>query len=78
MTVPVGDKLTHPKDPTRQNYAFDGWYGSDGKIVKDSTEIDSDMTLTAKFHYKREVSDNGISVRTIVTLLKMIAAKKAK
>ena len=44
-----GNTIPKPEDPVKFGYAFDGWYTDAGEKFDFSTEISSDITLTAKF-----------------------------
>lgn len=44
VVVNVGDKVTRPEDPTRDNYQFDGWY--------------KDASLTTPFDFNMPISKN--------------------
>ena len=48
-TVPSGDKVTKPADPSRSGYKFLGWYAADGSLYNFDLGATSDMTLTAKW-----------------------------
>ena len=62
QTPASGSTVTKPADPTREGYAFGGWY-TDAACTKAydfSTAVTSDMTLYAKWT-KSETSSSGSS-----------------
>lgn len=48
QTVKKGQKVQKPKDPTKKDFVFDGWY-LDGKKFNFDTIIDKDITLKAQW-----------------------------
>ena len=68
VTIPKGQKLTKPADPTKDGYKFAGWY-TDSSLTKPydfSTPVNSDITLYAKWD-KSGGSDGGTTVTHTVT-----------
>ena len=68
VTIPKGQKLTKPADPTKDGYKFAGWY-TDSSLTKPydfSTTVNSDITLYAKWD-KSGGSDGGTTVTHTVT-----------
>ena len=62
QTTSAGNVVTKPADPTREGYAFGGWY-TDAACTKAydfATAVTSDMTLYAKWT-KSETSSSGSS-----------------
>lgn len=45
----TGSQITEPDPPAKFGYAFEGWYNDEGEKFDFSTEIASDITLTARF-----------------------------
>ena len=51
ITVKGGNKVTKPKNPTKDGYTFNGWYNGN-TLFNFNTPVTSDITLTAKWTKK--------------------------
>ncbi len=49
ITLNDGEKLSLPKNPTKENSVFNGWFTKQGSEVKNGTTIKGNMTLYAKW-----------------------------
>jgi len=60
----AGGRLASLPTPTRENYAFDGWFAADGSKVTTSTVFESNATIVAQwsFIYKVTFNPNGGTV----------------
>lgn len=61
QTVNYGNMATVPTPPTRTNYAFSGWYDSNGNLYNFAAPVTSNMTLTAHWEaaYVVQFNSNG-------------------
>lgn len=64
LAVGAGEAITFPADPTRAGYKFDGWYTDPGLTMPVSRplEIDSDITLYAKWTSDKDTVDAPLTV----------------
>ena len=60
ITVNEGTKLTLPKDPTKENSVFNGWFNSKNVQIKTGTVINENMTLKAQ--WKNYTCPSGYSL----------------
>lgn len=87
--VAYGDRIALPADPTRDGYAFEGWFTDSRSTLKyEGGPVTGDMTLTAKWvpvnHTTADIGDNdptdgklantGVPILAGVIAIIMIAA----
>ena len=60
ITVEEGNKLTLPKDPTKENSVFNGWFNSKNVQIKSGTVINENMTLKA--HWRKYTCPSGYTL----------------
>jgi len=49
VTVRSGEKVERPEDPTKDGYAFDGWFTEDGVAWDFDDPVENDLTLFARW-----------------------------
>ena len=67
QSVEAGLKATKPTDPTRTGFSFLGWYADNTKFEFETTEINADITLKAKWGVTVTFNtDGGSDVASVV------------
>lgn len=67
QSVEAGSKATKPTDPTRTGFSFLGWYADNTKFEFETTEINADLTLKAKWGVTVTFNtDGGSDVASVV------------
>ena len=61
VTVNEGAKLTLPKDPTKENSKFVGWYTKNNTVVNSGTVVKENMTLYA--HWQTYTCPSGYTLK---------------
>ena len=56
--VVAGEKVNEPENPTRENYAFSGWFTEEDKAFSFDTPITEDLVLKAKWTEAEIESDD--------------------
>ncbi|MCQ2446008.1 MAG: InlB B-repeat-containing protein, partial [Clostridia bacterium] len=72
VTVPYGEKVSAPENPSKEHYTFDGWFTAEDEKWDFTTPIESNLNLYAKFspiEFTVTFDSNGGSEVSPVTVL---------